>query len=430
MCVDVPFDLYTESISSLITFSVRRAVAATLLACGVGVTSAQVLADEAPGTEKGHATGLGRIVDFLTIEPNRERAALDTTLYPSKIVFAPYIIYTPETSFGFGVGGSYLFKMPGSGDEERTRTSAIPIAFTYTLENQILFYSGFEIFWPDETWVLSGNLRAQIFPQLFYGVGRDTPEEDEVVFESTQIVLEPILTKQLFVDRLFLGGGLRYRYVTGTGFDLVDDGDPEDSVNPEFFDIDGAGGSTSMGIEAAALYDTRNSLINASTGSYFEFTYGRYGEALGGTNEFNLTRADARHFLRLSGTERYRDVLAFQGVGYFASGDIPLVELGQLGSGEIMRGYYEGRYTDRNYVAAQVEYRLSFNDTPWGAVGFASAGDVAPGVSDFSLSNIRTAAGVGVRYMIDPVERLNLRADVAVTGEGDFNFYITIGEAF
>ena len=390
---------------------------------GEPTEAAEVLAED---DEALH--GLDRIVDFLTIEPNERRARADSAIYPAKIVFAPYVIYTPETNVGFGIGGSYLFKMPGSGGEERTRTSTIPIAFTYTLENQVLFYSGFEVFWPDEAYVLSGNVRAQIFPQLFYGVGRDTDEAGEVVFESSQVVVEPIFSKQVFVDKLFLGGGVRYRHVFDTDFTAADAG--AEFVPEAFRELEGAGGSTSAGIEAAALYDTRNSLLNAQTGSYLEATYGAYREVLGGTHAYELLRVDARKFFQLRGDEDHRDVLGVHGIGYFATGDIPLVELGQLGSGEIMRGYYEGRYMDRNYVAAQAEYRLNLRDSPWGAVGFASAGDVGRELADLEWTAPRTAFGVGVRYMVDPVERLNLRADVAMTGEGDFNFYIQIGEAF
>lgn len=132
----------------------------------------------------------------------------------------------------------------------------------------------------------------------------------------------------------------------------------------------------------------------------------------------------------LQGLEPWRDVLALHAVGYFATGDVPLVELAPLGSGQIMRGYYEGRYLDRDYLAAQAEYRLNFQDFPLSFVGFAGAGLLAPKANQFSLNRLRTAAGLGVRLLVDPKERLNLRADFALTGEGDFNFYIQIGEAF
>ena len=399
--------------------------------------------DGRPLKDSDVTTGpIDRVIDFLTIEPNEKRVARDPErYYPSKIVFSPYVIFTPETSFGFGVGGSYLFKMPGSGDEERTRTSAIPIAFTYTLENQVLFYSGFEVFWPDEEWVLSGNFRGSIFPRLFYGIGPRTPDygeleafnENDIVFQSREIVLEPIISKQAFIDRLFLGAGVRYRKVGATSFEFLEEGlVPEGgpALLDGFRAIDGAGGSTSVGVEAAALYDTRNSLLNAQRGTYIEATYGVYGEVLGGTHAYDLVRVDARRFWQLNGRENHRDVFGVQGIGYFATGNVPLVELAQLGSVEIMRGYYEGRYTDRHYAAAQAEYRLNLKDSPVGFVGFASAGAIAPEVSSLVDSPLRTAVGAGIRFEVDPVERLNLRADVAFTGEGGFNVYLQIGEAF
>jgi len=379
---------------------------------------------------KSEAKGLARVVEALTLEPNKKKAAADSTVYPAKIIFAPYIIYTPETNVGFGLGGTYQFKLPNSGDEARTRTSIIPIAFTYTLENQLFFYSGFEIFSPDERYVLSGNVRGQIFPRLFFGVGRDTEAEAEEIFESTQFVFEPILTKQMFVDKLFIGGGLRYRYVGRTGFRRLNEAGEE--LPSRFIDagIDGADGSISAGIEAVTLYDTRNSLLNPQTGAYLEASYSTYGKVLGGTNSYELVRLDARRFFLLNGQEDYRDVLALNARGYFSSGEVPLVELAQLGSGEIMRGYYEGRYTSNHYIAAQAEYRLNIENSPWGAVGFASIGDVNPKINQFALNQLRSAYGVGLRYMVDARERLNLRVDFALTGEGDFNFYIQIGEAF
>ena len=385
-----------------------------------------------PEVETEELTGLAKIIEALTWHPNKKRAAADSTIYASKFIFAPYVLFTPETSFGFGVGGSYQFKLPNSGDEVRTRTSTIPIAFTYTVENQILFYSGFEVFSPDEKWVLSGNLRVQRFPRLFYGIGRDTEENDEEIFESTQIIVEPILSKQMFIDKLFIGAGLRYRNVSQTGFENEEVDENGVQLPSKFLDtgIPGANGSTSVGGEFAVLYDTRNSLLNAQTGTYLEATFGKYGEWLGGTNEYDLTRYDLRHYIQLGGEEDWRDVLALNTRGYFSNGDVPLVDLAQLGSGEIMRGYYEGRYTSNNLLAAQAEYRLNFENSPFGFVGFASVGDVTPEISDFSLNKLRGAFGVGLRIMVDPLERLNLRVDVAFTAEGDINPYIVIGEAF
>ncbi|MFK7889416.1 MAG: BamA/TamA family outer membrane protein, partial [Granulosicoccus sp.] len=95
--------------------------------------------------------------------------------------------------------------------------------------------------------------------------------------------------------------------------------------------------------------------------TYFEFTHGKCGNILGGTNEFNLTRFDLRHYFDVS--EKNNDVLAFQFAGRFTREDIPFSEFAFFGSSEIMRGYQEGRFVDRDMLATQMEYRKNFKDS-------------------------------------------------------------------
>lgn len=95
--------------------------------------------------ESKKETGLDKFVEYFTFYPNKDKVAKDSTLYLSKIITAPIVSYSPETSLGFGVGAKYLFKFKGSGDE--TRTSNMPVSMLYTLNNQFFIYSGFEIFY-------------------------------------------------------------------------------------------------------------------------------------------------------------------------------------------------------------------------------------------------------------------------------------------
>ena len=355
-------------------------------------------------------------IEFFTIHPNRRNVQQDSSLYPAKIVLAPVVIFSPETSLGLGVGAKYLFKMRGSGDE--TRTSNMPVSAIYTLENQLLVYSGFEIFSNQERWMLTGNLRFEVFPRLYYGVGRNTPESNEEEYDYTQVVIEPILLRQVFFRHLFLGGGVRYNYI----------GNVEPEVDGRLVNDDytGATGSTSVGAELAAVFDSRDNLLNAHRGWYLELTHGFYGKVLGGTHEFQLTRVDLRHYFR---PFRYRsDVLAFQFLSHFTYDEPPLGELAALGSAEIMRGYYEGRYLDRKLMAAQVEYRAKLTGR-LGGVLFAGVGDVANEVSDFRFKNLRGSVGFGLRFLLDKREDLNIRADWGF-GNGTNNYYLNIGEAF
>ena len=236
------------------------------------------------------AQDLEKLKEFFTLYPNKKAVARDSSIYLQKFIAAPVVSYTPETNLGFGVGAKYLFKFKGSGDE--TRVSNMPITAQYTLNNQFFLFSGFEVFTNQEKWVMEGNLLFQNYPRIYYGIGSNTPESAEEQYDYTQFLFEPIFLKRMFLRYLFIGGGLRYNHIFNTGFE---EGGLIDQNRPDGFD-----GSTSFGAEVAALYDSRDVILNAQKGWYLEFTHGKYFEVLGGTHAFNLTRVDLRHFKRLS----------------------------------------------------------------------------------------------------------------------------------
>jgi len=357
------------------------------------------------------------VKEFFTFYPNKRAAARDTTLYKQKFIAAPIISFSPETNFAFGTGAKYLFKFKGSGKE--TRVSNMPVTLQYTLNKQFLLYSGFEVFTNQEKWVIEGNLLFQNYPRLYYGIGSKTPDSAEEQYDYYQFLLEPIFLKQMFDRYLFIGAGFRYNHIFKTRIDP----DGQIAVNrPDGFD-----GSTSVGAEVAALYDSRSNILNAQNGWYFEFTHGLYGKVLGGTNSFNLTRFDARHYLDVSPNNE--DVLGFQVFGQFSRGNLPFSEFSFFGGSQIMRGYQEGRYVDRDLLATQVEYRKNFKDSRWGLVGFAGTGDVYHNVSEFQLKNLKPNGGLGARFMLDNKERLNLRLDVGF-GKGTNGIYLGVAEAF
>ena len=120
--------------------------------------------------------------------------------------------------------------------------------------------------------------------------------------------------------------------------------------------------------------------------------------------------------------------MALQAYGYFTEGNVPWSEMGALGSDVIMRGYYSGRYRDKNYIAAQAEYRVPLNKVS-GFVFFAGFGEVAHTLNAFTVQGLKPDAGLGYRFTVDRRERLNIRLDYGI-GRNTTNFYFTIAEAF
>lgn len=364
-----------------------------------------------------NAQNVDRVKDFFTFYPNKKSAEQFKTIYKQKFILAPIVSYSPETNFAFGTGAKYLFKFNGSGPE--TRVSNMPMSVQYTLNKQFFLFSGFEVFTNQEKWVIKGNILFQNYPRLYFGIGSNTDKRTEEQYDYNQFLIEPIFLKRMFHKYLFIGGGIRYNLIYNTA---VEPGGLIASNKPEGFD-----GSTSVGTEVAVLFDNRANILNAQDGWFFEFTHGLYDKVLGGTNKFNLTRFDLRHYFGVS--TKNKDVLALQVFGRFSRGDLPFSEYSFFGGGEIMRGYTEGRFVDRDILATQVEYRKKIKNSRWGLVGFAGTGDVYNNVNRFQFKNLKPNAGAGVRFSIDKEENLNLRFDFGL-GKQTKGFYLGIAEAF
>jgi outer membrane protein assembly factor BamA len=120
-------------------------------------------------------------------------------------------------------------------------------------------------------------------------------------------------------------------------------------------------------------------------------------------------------------------VLALHALLELRSGEPPFYDTGKLGSSEMMRGYFEGRYRDRQHLALQAEYRSPLF---WrmGGVVFASAGNVGRRLDSAMLSGLKPAAGVGLRVAPMADVPVNIRLDVAYGS--DMSFYLNVGEAF
>ena len=92
---------------------------------------------------------------------------------------------------------------------------------------------------------------------------------------------------------------------------------------------------------------------------------------------FNL---DLRYYITIV----KRQILALNEILNHTSGDVSIQMMLKLGNYKMMRGYAQGKYTDKNLWAAQAEYRVPIFGKI-GASAFAEVGLVAPEVSRFNI---------------------------------------------
>jgi len=331
----------------------------------------------------------------------------------SGIVALPVVFYTPETKLAFGAGGIYYF--PLTSDETVDRPSSIAFSGAYTQKKQSYvelnpdFYLG-------HGYHIQAVLRYSNFPDQFYGVGNATSVHLEEPFTSKYWSLNVEALKQVHGP---LNAGLQYNF-DSTRLTKVEEGGLLESG-----DIPGSGGGTVSGLGPFMTYDSRDSIFFPTKGSYHLFSAMAFGRALGSDFQFNRVFLEFRRYHGFTASR----VLAFQAQFLFETGDPPFWRMGLLGGEKIMRGYYSGRYRDKNMMAFQVEYRWVPVFWRLGLAAFAGLGDVADTPGHFDLGRFKYSYGLGLRFVVDPKQRLHIRLDFGF-GKGTSGLYFTAVEAF
>jgi outer membrane protein assembly factor BamA len=261
---------------------------------------------------------------------------------------------------------------------------------------------------------LVGSLEVSRFPDYFYGIGNGAPASAKEPYTPLYLLadLGPLFR---VAPRLYLGPSLRVQHATmqwvAPGGQLASGA------------VTGGAGGTTVQLGASAEWDTRDSTLCPRGGELLRVDLRRADPGLGSDFEFGLLRLDARSYNRIGASGH---VLALQAVLELRNGEPPFYDTGKLGGGELMRGWYSGRYRDRQLWSAQAEYRLPLF---WrlGAVAFGSAGAVGRDGRDLTDA-VRLAGGGGLR--VAPLARVpvNLRLDVAYGNET--SVYFGLGEAF
>jgi outer membrane protein assembly factor BamA len=336
----------------------------------------------------------------------------DTTKPNSGFVIVPVIFYAPETRLQAGIAGMYYFRSESSPAD--TRPSQISAGTGYTQNNQFVLAINPDFYFDDEHWRVHGNMGFSKYPSRFYGIGSNTSLSDQENFTPQ------ILKCSVAVQRNIqpgLNAAIKYDFRQ----DRILSADPGMLVTQE---IPGRNGGIISGLGVVGLLDTRDNVFSARSGNLVEIQAMHYDRALGSDYSYSRLSLDLRGYWPVFETHAFAAQLFMN----LMSGDVPFYQLSLFGGEDKMRGYYLGRYRDKDMALMQIEYRLP---VVWrfGAVLFAGVGDVADRFSHFILSDLKFAEGFGIRYAVDTKERLNIRADLGFGG-GEIQPYLTFREAF
>lgn len=323
-------------------------------------------------------------------------------------VALPIVYHTPETSWAFGAGLSYTFHL----DTVGLHPSTIRFGGVYTLEKQLLTYGDFHFYHPEKKWEISGRIGYNDYVYQYWGTGVSNKTTKEIYkMRFPQFEVSP---KWILHDywRLGLSGDFNYYY----------DVDTEPGGHLDRYRVPGVRGGWVNGFGMILQYDRREHTIFPVRGFYGSAKLLYYGNPWGSDYEFISGTLDFRYYKYLS----LGMIWASQGLFSFREGnEIPFYHLSMLGGSSMLRGFYDGRYRDQNMWALQSELRLPV----WRrilVVPFAAVGEVF-NFEEYN-SAVHVSGGLGLRYIVDHENRVNVRLDAAYGDQ--FRFYLTILEAF
>ncbi|MBN1163605.1 MAG: BamA/TamA family outer membrane protein [Candidatus Krumholzibacteriota bacterium] len=330
-----------------------------------------------------------------------------------KSYIMPILFYTPETKLAGGAAAARLFR--ARGERENSRPSTVSPVFIYTEKKQIIASLGGEFYRKGDSICLQAGLGYLEFPDVFYGIGRDTPAASKEDYTPRSAELSANIKKKIWRD---LYAGIAYRYIRKKIIKTERGGLLAAKR------ITGSDQGTVSGAGILVNWDTRDNLFYPRQGGYYMLTAYYYPGLTGSDFDFNTYNLDLRRYYSFTPSH----TMAFRYYMKMVTGNAPFYMLSWIGGQSLMRGYYEGRYRDRHALVFQAEYRVKI----WwrvGMAGFASLGDVADELRNFHRRSFRTTYGAGLRGLINTKEELSIRMDFGF-GNGVSGLYISFNEAF
>lgn len=358
--------------------------------------------------------------DFLRRVVQKMYFNKDSTKKPN-FVIVPALASSPETGLEFG-GASLFSFYSDTVRHSITRVSSIYGYAAITTKSQQKISLNSNYWSPQNIWHFTSNVSYYNYPFDFYGVGNNTLKANSESIEEKKTRLS-VTGEKLVAKNIYAGvtiGAVKYYYHT-------DDPDADFINDPAVQNAEG--GSTVFG-GGIFVFDNRDNNTYTTKGIYLNL-YSNLLKGVFGNNSYTggFFNFDFSQYFKVQD----QLVLAYElKEQSLLGGRSPFYLLPQLGNDALMRGYYTGRYRDRNLAAGQAELRYRIADRI-GVVGFIGAGEVAH--SSFSLAALKPSYGGGLRYFFDTEKGLSIRMDYAlgekVEGEQrQTGFYIALGESF
>lgn len=332
-----------------------------------------------------------------------------------QVLGLPIVFYTPETELGFG-GGGQLFLL---GDKARfnNRISNVFLTTIYTTNKQLIIEVLPEIYLSSGNYFIDASYRFEIYPNLFWGIGPETPEEAEEIYDQTSHILDVQFLKRLPPKLNF---GFTFRFTNHQVTEVVEGG------LLDLGNIPGSNRAVVAGFGATFNLDDRDDIGSATSGNFLSLSARFSSELIGATQAFNTFILDLRTYRPLGKKSVFASQLYLE--SHF--GNVPFQGQAAFGGSNRARGYFKGRFIDNHMYVLQGEYRYRFRER-WALNAFGLIGSVNSEPEElYKFNNIKPAIGGGLRFKILKDQSTWVRLDYGVGKDGQNGIYFGVNEVF
>jgi outer membrane protein assembly factor BamA len=334
----------------------------------------------------------------------------------------PTISYNPV--YGVALGAM----LSGAGQRgEGMRFSQIAISGNYSTEGQTQLQARGDVFSPSEDFLVKGDVRFLNTNRKTWGLGHITPEQEEYPMAFKLLRVYGTVYRRAS-GPVYLGLGYHYDEF----MDIVDERAEQGESTP-FSDYSGGtpGTTVASGMSLNVLGDTRDNLVNPSSGYYLSASFRDYLKTLGSDHNWQELWIEMRLYPHVP--KRSKNVLAFWVYTWLSFGEAPYLNLPSNGwdtYGRGARGYLQGRIRGASQLYYEAEYRFSLReDGLLGMVGFFNATTTTdPESNIFSRSDF--AAGVGLRVKFNKRSNTNVTVDYGWGRTESRGLFLGMSEAF
>jgi outer membrane protein assembly factor BamA len=272
---------------------------------------------------------------------------------------------------------------------------------------------------------VGAEVKRQDFTRInFFGVGPESRKNDHSGYALRNTDYLGFVTFRLDAA-VSVGGQLGYSQP-------VTIGRPRATSHPSTEDVFSSDAAPAVSAQPAFLHgevfvevDTRNNPSRPTTGGSYRVSVSSFSDR--DYNRFSFRRYEAETSQYIP-TFNERGVIAVR--ARVTSSDtnagnvVPFYLLPAVGGSRSLRGYSDYRFTDRNALLLNAEYRWRVHRMVDAAV-FYDVGQVAPRIGALDFTSLKTSYGVGVRI----ISRTNtfIRIDVGHSNEGT-RLFLSLGE--